>query len=172
MAGKKVHADIARSVMQVGARYKGATALAWLKQRFSQAPSEHERMNILVALAAFDQWELIDQALAFALADVPPRNQFVTIVSAAGNHAAAPWLWQWYRQHLEQLEAFHPLLYERVITGIMPLAGLDQQTQVEAFFSTYLERQPQLKDAVELALENLAINARMRGAMALEERKM
>jgi hypothetical protein len=62
------------------------------------------------------------------------------------------------------LEAFHPLLYERVITGIVPLGGLGREEAVRAFFESYIQQRPQLKDAVELALENLAINSRLRDA--------
>ena len=86
------------------------------------------------------------------------------IVSAAVNPLAAPRLWDWYQKHLQQVEAFHPLHYERVITGIVPLAGLDRTEEVNAFFNTYIEKKPQHKDSIDLALENLAINAAMRSA--------
>jgi tricorn protease interacting factor F2/3 len=166
MAGKKVHADIARSVMQVGALTKGAMALDWFKRRFVESPSEHERMNILAGMAAFDQWDLIEKALAFTLASVPPRNQFSPIAAAGGNTVAAPHLWDWYQGHLQALEDFHPLLYERVITGIVPLGGLGREDEVNSFFGAYLEAAPHLKDAVELALEYLEINTAMRTAGA------
>ncbi len=164
MAGHSVHPDIARSIMQVGARGKGAAALAWFKQRFAQSPSEHERMNILAGMTAFNQWDLIEEALAFALAAVPPRNRFMPIAAAAGNPLAAAHMWPWYQKHRSQLEAFHPLLYERVITGIVPVAGLDNEDDVTAFFQSYVQQRPHLKDVVELALENLQINARLRAA--------
>ena len=162
MAGKSVPADIARSVMQVGALKKGAVALDWFKHRFAESPSEHERMNLLAGMVAFDQWDLVEEALAFTLESVPPRNQFMPIAAAGGNTAAAPHLWGWYRKHLKELEAFHPLLYERVITGIVPLGGLGHEEEVNAFFDAYLKDQPHVKDAVELALEYLEINTAMR----------
>jgi len=162
MAGETVHADIARSVMQVGALKKGETALAWFKQRFAESPSEHERMNILSGMVAFDQWELVEAALDFTLESVPPRNQFMPISTAGGNPAAAPHLWAWYRSNLASLEAFHPLLYERVITGIVPIGGLENEADVRAFFDGYMQDKPQLKDAVELALEYMEINGALR----------
>jgi aminopeptidase N len=161
-AGQGVHPDIARSVMQVGARQKGADALAWFRQRFLRSPSEHERMNILAALTAFSRWELIEQALDFVLESVPPRNQFIPIATVTGNPVAAPRMWAWYRSHLDPLEAFHPLLYERVITGIVPTGGLGHEEEVREFFESYVRKRPNLKDAVELALENLEINSRLR----------
>jgi aminopeptidase N len=163
MAGEVIPADIARSVMQVGALKKGAAALKWFKSRFAESPSEHERMNILAGMVAFDRWELVEAALAFALASVPPRNQFIPIAAAGGNPTAAPHLWSWYSAHLPELEAFHPLLYERVITGIVPLGGLGHEADVHVFFDDYLKSHPQFKDAVELALEYMQINTRMKG---------
>jgi aminopeptidase N len=164
LAGRDLHPDIARSVMQVGAREKGAAALEWFKQRFKQSPSEHERMNILAAMTAFREWPLVEEALGFALEAVPPRNQFIPIAAAAGNPAAAVHMWSWYRQHLDRLETFHPLLYERVITGLVPLAGMGHEEEVKTFFQSYVEQQPHLKDAVALTLENLEINTRLRAA--------
>ena len=165
MDGKSVHPDIARSVMQIGAHEKGEVALEWFKQRFAQSPSEHERMNILAGITAFRQWELVEEALAFTLESVPPRNQFIPLASASGNPEAAPKMWAWYRRHLERLEAFHPLLYERVITGIVPVGGLGYEAEITDFFESYVVRKPNLKDAVELALEHLQINSQVR-AMA------
>ncbi len=163
MAGETVHPDIARGVMQVGALKKGAVALEWFKRRFAESPSEHERMNILAGMVAFDRWELVEAALAFTLESVPPRNRFMPIAAAGGNIAAASHLWQWYRAHLASLEAFHPLLYERVITGIVPVGGLGNEADVRAFFDEYVKVRPQLGDAVQLAVEYLQINTNLRG---------
>jgi aminopeptidase N len=162
MADKHVHPDIARSVMQIGAHEKGPVALNWFKRRFAQSASEHERMNVLAGMTAFAEWALVEEAMSFVLEAVPPRNQFMPIAAAAGNPEAAPRMWAWYRQHLGQLEAFHPLLYERVITGIVPVGGLGHEQEAQAFFESYVQQRPNLKDAVELALENLEINSRLR----------
>jgi len=162
--GETVHADIARSVLQTGACRGGAGALAWLKQRFLQSASEHERMNILTALGACQPWDRLEAALAFVLDQAPPRNRFLAIVAAATNPAAGRHLWRWYQRHISQLEAFHPLLYERVITAVTPLCGLEAPAEINTFFNEYLKRQPRLGDAVAMALEYLAINVAMRRA--------
>jgi tricorn protease interacting factor F2/3 len=164
VSGQTVHPDVARSIMQVGALRRGAQALEWFQQRFAQTPSEHERVNILMAMVAFKDWTLIESALDYTLESVPPRNQFIPIAAAGSNPSAADRIWPWYQNHLPRLEAFHPLLYERVITGIVPIGGLALVTQVNAFYDSYVRERPQVKDAVELALENLAINAQMRAA--------
>jgi hypothetical protein len=49
-----------------------------------------------------------------------------------------------------------------VITGIVPLGGLGHEADVHVFFDDYLKSHPQFKDAVELALEYMEINAKMR----------
>jgi aminopeptidase N len=162
-AGRAVHPDIARAVMQIGAWTQGETALSWLCRRFDESPSEHERLNILSALGAFQQWQWTAQALAFALDKVPPRNRFIPIVAAAANPSVQTHLWDWYQSNLAALENFHPLLYERVITAIIPLGGLDREEEVRRFTDAYLQTHPNLGDAIRLALENLEVNARMRG---------
>jgi tricorn protease interacting factor F2/3 len=164
-AGQTIHPDIARAVAQIGAWTQGAEALAWLRQRYEASPSEHERLNILSALGAFQTWERTAEALAFALAGVPPRNRFMPIVAAAANPVAQPHLWDWYTNSLAALENFHPLLYERVITAIVPSGGLDREAVVQRFFDGYVQSHPNLADAVRLALEHLAINRRMRAAL-------
>ena len=161
-SGQNVPADIAKGIMQVGAWLLGQEALEWLCQRFTQSPSEHERMNILAALGAFQTWELSEQALAFTLDQVPPRNRFIPIAAAAVNPNARLHMWSWYQSHIQVLEQFHPLLYERVITSIFPYGGLENAESVQQFGQKYLETHPALADAMRLALENLEINVRMR----------
>jgi aminopeptidase N len=165
MAGRTVHPDIARAVMQIAAWTRGETALPWLCRRVDETPSEHERMNVLAALGAFGTWPLAQAALTFTLEKVPPRNRFMPIVAVAANPAAQPHLWTWYLNNLNRMEAFHPLLYERVITAILPSGGLDREEEVRAFCRAYIPARPHLADAVRLALENLEINARMRAGL-------
>jgi aminopeptidase N len=163
--GQAVHADIAKAVLQSGAFTEGRSAFEWLCRRFTESPSEHERINILTALGAFGQWQWIEKALAFTLEKVPPRNRFIPIAAAAVNPAAQPHLWDWYQANLVTLEGFHPLLYERVITAVWPYGGLDTAEVVQGFGQRYIQSHPHLADATNLALENLAINVHMRTAM-------
>lgn len=164
-AGGRVHPDIARAVVQIAAWSLGEPALNWLTQRFDQSPSEHERMNILAAFGAFQNWELAQEALTFTLSKVPPRNRFMPIVALSANPALQAHLWDWYTENLKSLEDFHPLLYERVITSIVPYGGLGREAEVRDFGETYIQTHPALADAFRLALENLKINQRMRERM-------
>ena len=162
MSDAPVHPDIAKSVLQAGAFLHGEKALDWLRLRFGQSPSEHERLNILQAFGALPTWSLTEQALAFTLEHVPPRNRYIPIASAAVNPVCRPHLWNWYLKHLTTLETFHPLLYERVITSIWPWGGMDYEEDVRNFAEKYTSTHPHLSDAVTLALENLAIHNQMR----------
>lgn len=164
MAGNSVPADISKAVMQAGAYSQGRNALDWLCKKFGQSPSEHERINILTALGAFSTRELIEKALAFTLENVPARNNFIPITAAAANPNTQPYLWEWYLGHLPELENFHPLLYERVITALWPYGGLGKTDAVIAFGEDYIQKHARLADAVKLAMENLQINNRMRQA--------
>ncbi|MFZ0133231.1 MAG: M1 family metallopeptidase [Desulfobacterales bacterium] len=161
-SGGNVHPDILKSTLQIAALTGGQPVLAWLQQRFRSTISEHERLNILAALGWFRDEAVIDGALRFALAEVPDRNKFIPIVAATANPYAVDHLWDWYLAHLPELEAFHPLLYERVIAAIVPTAGIERPESVGAFFRKYVADHPQTKDVVRLALEHLEINLGMR----------
>ncbi|WP_054029344.1 M1 family metallopeptidase [Desulfatitalea tepidiphila] len=163
-AGHPTHPDIAKAVMQIGAWTRGEQALGWLIRRFEQSPSEHERMNILAAFGGFQDWQAARKALAHTLASVPPRNRFMPIVAMAANPTLQTQLWPWYLENLNALEDFHPLLYERVITAIIPFGGLGRETEVRHFSEAYIAEHPCLADAFRLALENLEINTRMRNS--------
>jgi tricorn protease interacting factor F2/3 len=160
--GDSVHADIFKSVLQAGAHLRDEDALDWLQQRFGKAESEHERMNILIAVGNFSRHDLMEKALRFVLDEVPDRNKFIPVAAAAGNRHAVDLMWPWYRKHRSELEAFHPLLYERVIAGIIPVAGLQDPGGVRRFFEEYLQTRPQVKDVTRLSLERLEIHIRIR----------
>jgi tricorn protease interacting factor F2/3 len=136
-----------------------------LTQRLEAAESEHERMNILTALACFSEPELIEESLAYCLEHVPDRNKFIPVAATAANPFAADRMWDWYLENLAALETFHPMLYERVIAAVVPLGGMQQPEAVRAFFETYVAKQPQVADVVKLSLEKLEINLRMRNHM-------
>ncbi|MBW2409854.1 MAG: ERAP1-like C-terminal domain-containing protein, partial [Deltaproteobacteria bacterium] len=164
MQGQGVHADILRSVMQVAALHGGEDAFEWLERQFQQSQVEHERMNILVALGCFKNTELLKKSQQCVLDTVPDRNKFIPVVAMAANPYAVPLLWDWYVSHLEQIEQFHPMLYERVVGAIIPTAGLLRTGEVQAFFQDYMQKTDKATDVIKLSLEKLEINLRMREA--------
>jgi len=163
MNGNPVHPDIMKSVMQVGALNGDASVFDWFDRRLNTSQSEHERMNILMALGNFSERAMIEKVLQYILDRVPDRNKFVPIASMAANPYAAPFMWDWFTSRVQVLEQLHPLHYERVITGIIPVCGLGKEKEVKVFFRNYMAQKELAKDAIKLSLERLEINSRMRG---------
>ena len=162
MGGKPVHPDIMKSVMGIGALHGNHETFEWFQKRLGSSQSEHERMNILAALGSFQDKSLIEKALQYILDHVPDRNKFIPIGHLSANPYAIPLMWDWYEKHLNELEQFHPIHYERVITGIVPFGGLGKEEKVKGFFKNYMEKNEKAKDAIKLSLERLKINSRMR----------
>jgi len=160
--GGAVHPDIMKSVLQIGARSGGEEAFDWFHTRLQSTESEHERMNILMALGCFKSKEMIEKVREYVLEKVPDRNKFVPLVSLAANPHALPDMWEWYVSRVKELERFHPIHYERVILAVVPLGGLGRETEVEAFFDKYLRETEKARDVIRLSLEWLRIYSAMR----------
>ena len=164
-AGKTVNPDILKSAMQIGALTEGQDAFDWLEKRIRESVSEQERVNVLIALGGFSEKAVIAKALDYVIDQVPARNQFIPIAAMSANPAAIPLLWDWYTANLSKIETFHPLLHERLITAIVPSAGLYRPEEIRGYFTDYLSRSDKARDAIKLSLEKLEINLRMRQAM-------
>ena len=162
--GEAVHPDILRSVLMAGALAGGDDIFNWLIRRFESCHSEHERIQILTAIGCFQGLDLIRKAFEYTLKEVPVRNRFIPMVSAAANPHVTGAMWPWFVANVDSLETFHPLLYERVIAGIVPVSGLWDPDDVKAFFIPYLKKNPHLEAVVGMSLEKLEINLRMRRA--------
>ena len=163
--GNTVHADIMKSVMRVGALSGNDKTFDWFGCRLQESNIEHERLNILSALGCFKDEALIIQSQRYTLDTVPARNKFIPVVAMASNPHAIPLLWDWYVNNLEEIEQFHPMLYERVIAAIVPAAGINRADEVKTFFGDYLKKSDRAKDVIKLSLERLEINLRMRNAL-------
>jgi aminopeptidase N len=160
--GGSIHPDIAKSIMYIGALNGGGEAFEWLKDRLKTSVSEHERMNILVAMGGFRDTTIIEQVQNYILMEVPSRNKFIPISSMAANPHAIPCLWEWFVSHLDLLEQFHPAHFERVIEAIIPIGGIEREEQVHAFFEGYMREKDKAKDVIKMSLEKLRINSKMR----------
>ena len=119
-------------------------------------------MNVLVAMGCYRTMDTMSRSLRYALNNVPDRNKFIPIVSAGANPNIHPFLWDWYLSNLRELEGFHPLLYERVISSIIPIGGLSDPEGVKDFFNEYMKKNDVPKDAVNMSLERLEINRLMK----------
>ena len=165
MSGEAVHPDILNSVMRTGALGGDGQVFDWFDRRLQASQIEHERMIILAAIGCFKEANLIKKAQQYILDDVPARNQFIPAVAMCSNPFAIDLMWDWYVSNLERIEDFHPILYERVIAAIIPVAGLQRADEVKAFFDDYRTQKDKAKDVINLSLERLEINLRMRKAV-------
>ena len=85
----------------------------------------------------------------------------------AANPRAVPHLWQWYERFRPELgSACNPLLYERIIAGVLPVGGIDRPAEVRAFLDRYAAEFPQAAAAIRLAREKLEINLKLHSAQA------
>ncbi len=162
----KLHPDILKGVCQADAYLNDGAAFGRLVARYQNAGSEHERLVVLAAMGCFRDPDLLAQARAFVLAKVPDRNRFIPLVAMGSNPHAVGDLWHWFTGAQDQLADFHPLLLERVVAAVIPVAGMRDPAAVETFFSRYIEDHPQAADVVKLSLEKLAINLRFADAAA------
>jgi aminopeptidase N len=160
--GDTVHPDIIKSVMQAGAFTGDGPVFDWFAQQFRNSEIEQERLNILTAFGCFKEDVLIRKVQQFVLDMVPARNKFIPLVAMASNPYTNHMLWDWYVSELKAIEQFHPMLYERVVAAIIPLAGIERADEVEAFFRSYMQKTDKAKDVIKLSLEKLQINLRMR----------
>lgn len=164
MRGEKVHPDIMKSVVQVGAWYGNEETFQWLEKRLEASESEHERMNLLAALGCFRESSLIKKAQHYSLEKVPDRNKFVPITHLAANPYAVPAMWDWFEANVPRLEGLHPVHYERVVAAIVPICGLGREEYVKAFFKHCLDTKEKAKGVIKLSLERLEINSRMKSS--------
>jgi tricorn protease interacting factor F2/3 len=162
MKGDRVHPDIMKSVMRVGALNGHDEVFEWFDERLGSSESEHERMNILSALGSFKDKALIERTQQYILDTVPNRNKFIPVAFMAANAHAIPHMWEWYLSNLDALEQFHPMHYERVIASIIPLSGIGKEEEIKTFYKGYMSEKEKAKDVIKLSLEKLEINSRMR----------
>lgn len=159
---KEVHPDILSIVMRLGASLDNSS-YNWFINRFeSPKTEEQDRINILGALGSFNDKELLKKMLSYVIEHVPEKNKFIPIIYASRNLAIVEDLWPWFFENREKLEKMHFTLYERIITSVIYLSGLEREVEVKKFFEEYMEKNTQVKDTIKMALERLEINSRLR----------
>src|SRR6056297_3884 len=165
ISGEKLHPDLRRPIMQIGACAEGEAAYEWLRREMAaSASSEQEKINLLTAMGCFKDTEQIEKALDYILTHTPDRNKFVPVAQMAVNPYAIPLMWDWYTQNCRYLKKIHPLIHERIIGAIVPICGLYPTASVEAFFDSHFKETETTAPVIRMALEKLEINRRLRNA--------
>ncbi len=160
--GESVAPDMIKGAMQVGAFTGGSQAFEWLDDRFQTTDSEHDRMNVLVALGAFTDTATVQKVRDYILDVVPERNTFIPVAAMAANPFAVSGMWEWFGTHLASLEKMHPLHYERIVAAVIGACGLERPEEVKAFFTDYMAQKSLAREAIGMSLERLEIHLRLR----------
>lgn len=161
-----VHPDILNPVLRIAALELGDRAFRWFEERLAGSESEFERTMVLEAMGCFGGEETIRRTLSYVIDRVPARNKFVPFAQMAVNPTALACLWDWYTENIDEINGFHPLHHERIITYTVPLGGLGREDDVHDFFSEDRGHvSGRLRDVLPLALEKLEINRRMRARL-------
>ena len=92
---------------------------------------------------------------------VPSRNRGTIINRSVNNPVAKNTLWKWYLANLDNFEALHEYMYQSVLVDIIPIC-IDDMDEITEFFKDYLKKREFLRDAIDIALEQVEINAQMK----------
>jgi len=152
--GGKVPADILSAVCQIAARQ--TNDMEWFLNRFENAENEQMSVTLLFSLGKFTEISNIEKMQTYIFEKVPMRNQTTLIQSLSSNPEAVNSLWHWYLSNLDNFEKLHEYMYQTAILAIVIKSG-KYEADVTEFFEGYVEKNPKVKDAVDVALEGLKI---------------
>jgi aminopeptidase N len=160
--GIPLHADIFKAVLKTAALRLPEQTVPWLKERFESSESEHERLQILSGMSCVSNADIVHEVLQYILDNVPARNKYIPITGIIMNPVATPFMWDWFKEHVDTLESFHPIHYERILAALIPLCGLEFGDEITSYFTTHLNEKETARDTIKLSLEKLKIYIQMR----------
>lgn len=152
--GNPVPADILTAVLTIAARI--TNDMDWFVKRYENAENEELGLKLLLSLGQFTQPEQIEKMQAYTFDKIPARNRRVLIQSLSTNPYAKHTLWHWYLANLDNFEKLHEYSYQIAIVQIVGESS-EYSQDIHDFFEGYVLKNPQVVDAVDVALENLEI---------------
>lgn len=106
-----------------------------MRKEFLEAKSPAVRANYLAALGAFDDPEIRDAALAFALeGPIRPNELFAIPGGVADSSAGAEIIFTWMTSNYDAIAAKLPPLFLPYLTGIGGGCEIDRLTRTKEFF--------------------------------------
>ncbi len=157
-----IHRDILGPILKIGAATH-PQAQAYLTARATDpALPEADRVTALEALGHLREKDRLQAALALNLESVPRSFRHHMLAAAAQNPAALTWLWNWFAEHLAQIEKLPLSTAQGLIVQLAPLAGLGHREAVQTQLQAFAARHPAAADSVAMALEFMAVNERLR----------
>ncbi|MFV2013910.1 MAG: M1 family metallopeptidase [Candidatus Heimdallarchaeota archaeon] len=153
--GGDVPADILTAVLIVAARINND--IEWFVNRYENAENEEISVKLITALGQFTMDGHIEKMQAYTFETIPARNRGFLIQSLTNNATAKNTLWHWYLANLDNFEKLHEYSYQLAIVEIASKSS-EYYQDVHNFFERYVENNPKVSDAVDVALENLEIS--------------
>jgi aminopeptidase N len=156
--GEPISADILGNVLRIGA--KKTNDITFLKNKFENAENEQESVSFLGALGEVSDLAIIEELQEYVFEKVPLRNRTTLINTIITNPISKKTLWKWYLANLDNFESLTEYMYQGVLTTIIPTCT-DDLDEMKEFFADYEKKRPQLSDALDIAMENVEINAKL-----------
>jgi hypothetical protein len=149
----------------------------WIMARLAEEDLfEAGRIQYLRGLAALKDGAAIDRVLELLPERVPSRNWAYFLHPGGTSASLAPYLWRWFREHLDQVADLHMLHAAQVITGVVPIGALGDEDDARALLTARIPGAPHEgaarpggakpfpvdRDVVQLALDRLELHRRFR----------
>lgn len=151
---KSISADLRTSILSIAARE--TNDFQWFLDSFNNPISESELQNAIIAMTNFTNKELLEKVKEMVFTEIPNRNRGIAIAGLSRNSKIQDDIWFWYLANLDSFEALNNFIYQNSIVSIIS-AGENHLEDMKKFFNELVIKKPRIADAVEVAMEQLAI---------------
>ena len=158
---RSVDPEISRAALFVTAAHGTEADYRWFFDMYRKITAPHEQQRLLLALAAFDDPELVKETVDASLdGRIRTQDSAWVIGSALGNRVNGHLAWQRLRQSWETFIKLPTMTQRRTVEGIPALSRPEVAAEVEAFFAE--TKLPHATKSVAQNLERLRANVEMR----------
>lgn len=138
-------------------------AFALLRTRFESPDiAEGESQEILSAVGMLSDQNSYMEMLDYVVDQVPARNQFIALTSAAANPLSRGALWEWFTRRVEALERLHRFHFLNIVVAAVSADGRGRLPELQNFFESYRQAHPDMsEETVDMALELAEVNEQL-----------
>ena len=156
--------DIISAVLTVVAANGDEADFAFILDRYRHPSTPQEENRYLMALARFEQHELIRKVLAMTLSEIRSQNGPFVVASLLSGRESGPLAWRFIAQNWDQLlERFPNNTISRMLSGITALVSDEShylEREIRAFFDDH--KVPTGEKSLRQTLERYAVNLAFR----------
>ena len=164
MSGGTVEADLIPHVLRFGALTGGGDAFLWFRSILEDPDAVAEmKKHVYQAIGWFAEQETLSQVIEYAMGSVQPQDRIIVIRSLAGNPAADPLMWPWFKTHFGEIVDMHTYFRSVVLAEVVPNCPPEAEPELTALLDGYLESadDPPL-GVVTMAREKRNVRIRLR----------